>query len=320
MQQSSLILGIDVSAYWLDIHQLGSTTTQRINNTPQDILLWLTELPIGSLVGMESTGAYHLQLAKLAHAAGMVVYVLNPRNVHHYARGVGRRAKTDKQDAQIIARYLANERDKLYPWQPMTAVHEQLQSLFLRRSKLVKLRHALMMTTSTLEGVDDELDAALSSLKALIDRIERQIIHLSKQQAPDYVERFNALQSINGMGSLTGAYLAALFSRVPFRNSDQAVCFLGLDLKFSDSGKKRGTRKLSKQGPAEGRRLLYNAAAAAGRSVFRPMLNRYRERLPYAGAVNALARKLVKIAFAIWKSGMPFQMELYHSPQLAVVA
>ena len=52
MQQSNSILGIDVSAYWLDIHLLDSTTTQRINNTAQDILSWLTQLPVGSLVGI----------------------------------------------------------------------------------------------------------------------------------------------------------------------------------------------------------------------------------------------------------------------------
>lgn len=46
--------------------------------------------------------------------------MLNPHNVHHYARALGRRAKAGRVDAALLARDLARERVGLHPWQPPT--------------------------------------------------------------------------------------------------------------------------------------------------------------------------------------------------------
>lgn len=320
MQADLVLFGVDVSSLWLDINQYGSASNLHIDNSIEAISEWLEQIPKASIIGMEVTGRYHFLLAKLAFAAGMRVYVLNPKDIHYYAKGVGRRAKTDRGDALLIARYLAAELPLLREWLPMSQEQEQIQALFLRRSSLVKIRHALMMTTSTLTGVDTELAAALLSMQRLIDSIGKQILHLSKKQGDEYYNRMMAMRGIYGIGPLTAAYLAGLFSRVPFHSSDQAVCFLGMDLKFADSGKKQGKRRLSKRGPSEARRLLYNAAAAAGRGLFKPLLDKYRERLPYAGAVIALARKLIRIAFAIWQSGEEFKIDRFSSPFLTKTA
>jgi len=75
-------------------------------------------LPEAIHLGVESTGDYHRLLAERAHARGITVYVLNPHDVHHYARALGRRAKTDRVDAALLARYLAQEHAGLHPWQP----------------------------------------------------------------------------------------------------------------------------------------------------------------------------------------------------------
>jgi transposase len=306
MQAPEQVVGIDVASQWLDINQYGHSAVPRIANEAAAIQRWLAEVPVGSAIGFEATGRYHLLLATLAHAAGMQVYLLNPREVHHYARGVGRRSKSDKVDAQLIARYIAHERDHLRLWQPPSEGQQRIHEAFLRRSKLVKLKQALAMTGKAMTDADEPLAEALAKLQALIDHLEAQIHHYARQQADTYA-RQQALQSIVGIGSLSAAYLANLFARVPFRTSDQVVSFLGMDLRFADSGKKQGQRRLSKRGPSEARRLLYNAAASAARSCFAPVFARYRERLPYTGAIMALARKLVRIAFALWQSGQPFE-------------
>jgi len=43
-----------------------------------------------SVIAMESTGRYHELLALAAHARGLQVHGMNPRDVRHYARGMGR--------------------------------------------------------------------------------------------------------------------------------------------------------------------------------------------------------------------------------------
>src|SRR3546814_9633101 len=65
---------------------------------------------------MESTGRYHQLLANLAAGMGLHVFVLNARDVYFYAKALGARGKTDRVDARVIARYLAEHHDRLHPY------------------------------------------------------------------------------------------------------------------------------------------------------------------------------------------------------------
>ena len=97
-------------------------------------------LPAGTRVGVEATGSYHQLVADLAHAAGLTVYVLNPRDMKKYAEGVGRRGKTDRVDAEMIARFVAREHDQLHAYVPASAAQLHLEQLLKRRGKLVAVR------------------------------------------------------------------------------------------------------------------------------------------------------------------------------------
>ena len=96
----------------------GSFATRKIHNQRAALLAFLKDLPAGSRIGMESTGIYHELLAELAHKRGLVVYVLNPKDTRHYAKAMGLRGKTDRVDAELIARMIAHEHAKLHPWLP----------------------------------------------------------------------------------------------------------------------------------------------------------------------------------------------------------
>ena len=95
-------------------------TPRKIGNNRAALRAWLKMLPADSRIGMEGTGTYHELLAQLAHELGLTVYVLNPKDVRHYAKGVGQRAKTDRVDAQLIARFVAKEHARLHPFVPPT--------------------------------------------------------------------------------------------------------------------------------------------------------------------------------------------------------
>ncbi|WP_026333060.1 IS110 family transposase, partial [Thioalkalivibrio sp. ALgr5] len=99
------------------------------------------------------------------------------------------------------------------------------------------------------------------------------------------------------------------FQRGAFRNSDAFVAFLGLDVRIRDSGTKRGQRKLTKQGDPELRRLLYLAAMQAKST---PAWSDYYQRcldrgLATTQALNALARKLARVAFALMNNQTDYQ-------------
>jgi len=94
--QIPLDLGADVSKdYVMVACAKQSFAPVRHTNKRAALLAWLKRLPAGSRIGMEATGSYHELLATLAHRLGLVVYVLNAKDVHHYAQATGQRGKTD---------------------------------------------------------------------------------------------------------------------------------------------------------------------------------------------------------------------------------
>src|ERR1700674_3439046 len=109
-----MMIGVDVAKDLLQIADADAGERQ-VANRRAAIAAWLAQVPAGSCIAMEATGRYHRLLAELAHARGLLVYVLNPADLHHYARGVGMRSKTDRVDARLIKRYLVHERSHLHP-------------------------------------------------------------------------------------------------------------------------------------------------------------------------------------------------------------
>ena len=116
------------------------------------------------------------------------------------------------------------------------------------------------------------------------------------------------LQTITGIGFLNSVALAHRFDRTPFANSDAVVAAYGMDPRPKDSGKQVGKRHLTKQGNPEDRRLIYLAAQSAAKTrLFRPTYLALRAKgFATTEAIVILARKLLRIAFAVWTSGKPF--------------
>lgn len=240
-------IGADIASRHVDVADYGQAKVLRVSNEPQALTRWLKTLPAGTVLAMESTGRYHLMLARLAHERGLQVYVINPRDVRYYAKGVGQRGKTDRLDAQLLARYVAHEHAQLHAWQPAAPELQRLDDLLRQRATLVRHREALRQSLSQDKAVADMLKSLLA----------------------------------------------------PFK---------GLDPRAMDSGNKRGVRRLSKRGNSELRRLLFNAAMSASRTAtWQPVYQRELAKgLPSTAALIVLARKLVRVAFSLFKSGSFF--------------
>ena len=54
------------------------------------------------LVVLEATGGFERTVVGALAAAGLPVVVVNPRQVHDFAKATGRLAKTDRIDAAIL--------------------------------------------------------------------------------------------------------------------------------------------------------------------------------------------------------------------------
>ena len=156
-----------------------------------------------------------------------------------------------------------------------------------------------------------ELEPTLRQLEerfdVLLEQIDRQV---DEQIASD--ERLNRgrelLKSITGFGPQGSALLAALLSRIGFANANALVAYSGLDPRANDSGARNGRRRLSKRGSAALRRQKYLAAFSAGRSkALAPLYRSIKARgFKPTQALVILGRKLLRVAWAVWKSGKPF--------------
>jgi transposase len=306
--QSALFIGVDVAKDSVMVACSQETFAARtVPNKPAALKAFLLSLPAGASIAMEATGSYHQCLADLAHALGLRVYVLNPRDLYHYAKGLGMRARTDRVDAALIARFLANEGTRLRPYQPATAEQRKIDQLLRRRAKIVTLKTALQLTCAEARSIRAEVNSVLKGFMALLKKIDRQLAEL-QQAMPERAQQVARLQTIPGVGPLTACWLANLLDRVKFRNSDALVAFTGMDPRPCDSGQKRGKRRLSKRGPAEGRRLLFNAAMAAARSaVWKQTYTHSREQgWASTAAIMILARKILRIALVMHKTQTGF--------------
>lgn len=308
--KSLTFIGVDVSQETLDIAFAGDEHVCTIANSSSAIRAWLTSLPEPCHIAVESTGKLHRALVRAALAKGHKVYVLNPRDLSHYAACLGRRAKTDRLDALLIARYLQCEYQHLHPHQLPSELQTQLDELIKRRHKLVVARQAAHLSLASLDCKLRSSKRLQSAYDAVIEEIDMLLQKLIAHDST-LADHARHLQTIVGFGPLLGASMAHMITRLPFRNADAFIAYLGYDPRARDSGKFRGRRYLSKRGPAEMRRLLFTAAMSAANSkLWRPIYRRYLERgFSRTAALVILARKLARIAFSLVRHGGTFDPE-----------
>jgi transposase len=307
------IMGCDVSSTEIVIACANSNhAVKTIANNRKAITAWLKQLSKDAIIGMEATGRYHHTLADCAALSGHRVYVINPKHLSHYAKGVGQRGKTDPLDASVIARYVAREGDQLHPYTVPTLTQRVLRNLLSQRAGVVKhcgaIRQCLLATESNGNAALKRAhQKALQSLQALIAEIDSQLTAIVK--ADEALEQKRALlQTITGIGLLNSLALTHRLNRTPFSTSDAVVAAYGMDPRPKDSGNKVGQRRLTKQGNSEDRRLIYLAAQSAARTkTFKPIYMALRAKgFATTEAIVIIARKLLRIAFAVWTSNKPF--------------
>src|SRR6266550_1173507 len=206
----------------------GSFLVREVTNQRTAVLAFLKSLPAGSRIGVESTGTYHELFAEAAHQLGFLVFLLNPKDTRHYAKAVGLRGKTDRVDAELIARMIAHEHTKLHAWIPPTPQQREIDRLLKRRATLIALREGVEMSLHELGGFAADLKALRTRFNQLIARIDLRVKALV-EASPDRKQNFTRLCTISGVGPVVGIALVNTHERVPVKSADAFVAFTGLD-------------------------------------------------------------------------------------------
>ncbi|HEY9011350.1 MAG TPA: IS110 family transposase [Devosia sp.] len=302
-------IDIDKAALTVACHEVPGRT-ERVSNDAASIDAWLSRLPAHSVLAVEATGACHQALLQGAVRHDLPIYLLNPRDVRHYAESLRRRAKTDRVDAQVIARYVAHEKGNLRRYLPAPASAARLEQLLRRRALLAQTQAQLRLGCSDLAL--PAMDHLHASFKATLAALDEQLDALVAQDEQRARQR-EQLRSIPGVGPLNSLALVSLFWRLPSITADGLIAFVGFDPRPRESGNYRGQRRISKRGDAETRRLGYLAAQAFARHpVGRPLYDRYRQRgLSATATYVILARKILRLAHALISQGTTFDPQRF---------
>jgi transposase len=300
-----VFVGIDVSKHRLDVRLRPSGESFAVDHDDQNVAVLVERLAAlePALVVLEATGGMEVRPAAALAAAGLPVAVVNPRQVRAFARATGRLAKTDRLDAQAIARFAEAVRPAVRPLPDEATRH--LGALVARRRQLLEMltaernrRHA---ADPALHG---RIDAHLRWLEEALAEIERDL-GAAIRASPVWRAKEALLLSVPGVGPVSARTLLAELPELGSLTRRQAAALVGVAPFNRDSGKLRGRRTVW-GGRAPLRACLYMAAVAAARGS-NPMIAGFYKRLRLAGkpaklALTACMRKLVVTLNAMLRS------------------
>lgn len=302
------IIGIDVSRDWLDLHCLPDGLRCRIPNGPEGHTA-VADLAHDrdAIVCFESTGGLEWRLWARLEAEGIVARQVPPAQVKAFAKSRGIRAKTDRIDAELIARFFAFRPDagRRLPAENLCSLRaltsKRAQLVEMRKRLLVQIRaHRKLGTAAMFDDIDTELKARLDSLiKALEDRIEAAI------SSDDVLaETAGILRSIPGIGPVASTMLIAEMPELGAITGEEAAALVGLAPVARESGTLRGKRAIA-GGRRALRHVMFQAALVAAHH--NPTMKTFADRLRNAGKphkviIIAVARKLITLANALTKT------------------
>jgi len=250
---------------------------------------------------LEASGAYEMAVVEALARVNLPVIVVNARQVRQFAQALGRLAKTDSIDADVIAHFGEAVEPAQRPL-PDDA-HRELEALVTRRRQLVEMRAAELNRMETAPQVlRANIKQVIAFLSTQIDNNDKDLRQLMRS-SPVWREADDLLQSVPGVGPVVSATLTALLPELGSLNRRQIAALVGVAPLNNDSGDRIGKRT-TWGGRASIRAVLFMAALTASRH--NPPLAAFHKRLlargkPAMVALVATARKLLTALNAILK-------------------
>ena len=290
-------VGIDVSKKNLDIAVRPGDEHWTVANDEDGIDELVNRLKsIGPrLVVLEATGGIELAVTGGLADAGLLVAVVNPRQVRDFAKAMGRLAKTDSLDAQVLAQFGQMVQPTPRPLRDAEA--QALSALLSRRRQLVG-----MMTQEKNRLYADQ-PSVQHDIRQHIVYMEKRLAKLDDdlggtlRKSPLWRERDDLLRSVPGVGQVLSVTLLAGLPELGTLNRKQIAALVGVAPLNRDSGLLRGRRTVW-GGRARVRATLYMATLTATR--YNPVIRAFYERLCASGkakkvAITACMRKMLTI-------------------------
>ncbi len=299
MPQKTRVVGIDVSKRKVDacIRSLGLRLSA--TSTPEgqaDLVAWLRKNRVRRAV-MEASGGYERPWAEALRAAGIVVRIVDPKRIRHFAKAAGRLAKNDPIDAEAIAWFAETFSDAdVQPQDPAVA---ELEPLVKARMVLKELEAQLAQY-----GEHRQPAMVIRAHEAIIEVVRTELHKLEAAIAAKikahqhFARRAEIVESVPGLAAQAAAAVIAWFPELGHVTDEAAAALIGVAPYDDDSGERKGARHI-KGGRRKLRNLLYMPLVGAA-TQHNPVLKAYYQRLRAKGkepkvALIACMRKLILI-------------------------
>lgn len=276
-------------------------------------------------------------VSRLLEGSGHEVVVANPRKTRLIYSGS---RKTDRIDAEKLARLLRSDPELLYPVKHRGEQSQAHLALIHSREALVRCRSRLVnhvrgtvksfggrlpscssasFAKKAPEHIPPELREALGevveAIASLTKKIECYDQRIERLASEDYPESA-ALRQIPGVGPITAlAFVLTIEDPRRFKKSRSVGAYLGLAPATKQSGDRDPQRRITKEGDEMLRRLLVGSA----HYILGPFggdsdLRRCGEKIASRGGKNAkkraavaVARKLSVVLHSLWTTGEEYE-------------
>lgn len=306
----SVTVGVDTGKLSLDIHirPLGIDFT--VVNDAEGISKAINEIKrhLPQRIVIEATGRYEFEFIVACAKARLPFVISNPIHIKRFAGAIGRRAKTDKLDAQLIAHYGDAIQPKLSELKPESM--RIMADLVARRNQLLVMRTMEKNRLKIMpKGLSSMIKPILTALEKQIEKSDTKLLKLI-ESCPDYQLKSELVQSMPGIGKTAAATLISYLPELGYMNNKQAAALVGVAPINNESGRFKGKRKVQ-GGRAQVRTVLFMAMMSAIQCnpVFK---QKYQQLLtvgkPKKVALIACVRKMVVILNSMVRDGKKWEM------------
>lgn len=297
-------VGIDVSKDNLDVKILPSGEFHHIPNDKKGVkkLVKILTKIFPELIVIEPTGGYEKLAYNTLSQAGLKVALVNPKRVRSFATAINKLAKTDKIDAEVLAKFgeLIKPPVRPIPDKELTA----LQAKIRRRTDLVIMKTAESNRLAvSADEVKQEITEHIKFLNNTIKRIEKEVSKELKE-IPEIWKKVQLLQEVPGVGKILAITLILELPELGQLSNKEITALAGLAPITRESGKFKGKKSIY-GGRKELRTALYMPVVSA--ISHNPSIKDFYNRLINKGklakvALTACMRKLLVILNSIMKN------------------
>ena len=304
--QNEINIGVDTGKTQLDIYIRPLDIFFSVSNDEKGIKKAITEIrkykPTRIII--EATGRLEHAFIMACSKANLPFVVANPAHIKKFAGAIGRLAKTDKLDAQLIAHFGEAIKPVLSTLKPENM--QLMSDLLSRRRQLMTMQ---TMEKNRLQIMPKEISSfikpMLTAIKNQLEKIDNKLIKLIKD-CEEYKAKNNIIQSMPGVGKVVAFNLLSDMPELGYITNKQASALIGTAPINRESGIYVGKRMI-RGGRPKIRTVMYMAMMSAMQC--NPVFKATYQRLLAAGkpkkvAIIACVRKMIVILNSMVRDGV----------------